>query len=157
MKNHFFCALGCAAALLAAGCASTSAEQSSQAQVSVKAIQSEDVAGVVISGKNVGDTILTALQKNDFSMAQKLPIGDGKNTFTQKKFNALYAKVKEQGGIDSFSYLGDLNMRPYHRLLWKVSFKDQPGKAGAGVDVLFEVVMVKLNGADRAAGFSFRQ
>ena len=102
MKNHFFCALGCAAALLAAGCASTSAEQSSQAQVSVKAIQSEDVAGVVISGKNVGDTILTALQKNDFSMVQKLPIGDGKNTFTQKKFNALYAKVKEQGGIELY-------------------------------------------------------
>ncbi|MBE6380631.1 MAG: hypothetical protein E7047_06850 [Lentisphaerae bacterium] len=160
MKLGFYSISCCAAALLLAGCQSTNQAQNSsmEAAPSVGQISSNDVDVVRAVGSNIGDRILTALQNNDYSLVKDLPIGDGKNVFTQEKFDQLYQKVQDQGGIVSFAYLGDLNMRPYHRMLWKVSFKDKPElKDGAGVDVLFEVVMVKLNDSYRAAGFAFRQ
>lgn len=160
MKRSFYCISCCAAILAFAGCHSTSDEKvsSTQAAPSIGQISNDDITVVRAVGNNVGERILTALQKNDYSLVKDLPVGDGKVVFTQEKFDELYKKVQSQGGIGSFTYLGDLNMRPYHRMLWKVSFNDDPAKQnGNGVDVLFEVVMVKLNDSYRAAGFAFRQ
>ena len=158
MKNSFCCVLSVGVvALLATGCASTSENSERNQPVAPMAIQSADLPQVIAVGKNIGNALLTALQKNDYSQVRDLPVGDGKTRFTEEKFKELYKRVQQQGGIAAFTYLGDLQMKPYHRLLWKVSFKDLPKHPGAGVDVLFEVVMINLNGANRAAGFSFRQ
>ena len=123
--------------------------------------QKEPIYGITtgfgsLCNVSVGADELSALQKNDYSRVQSLLIGDGKNAFPREKFDNMCADVKAYGGIAAFSYLGDMRMRPYHRLLWKVSFNDIPGKRGAGSDAMFEVVMINVNGAYRAVGFSFR-
>ena len=139
---------------LSCGCSSFGA--GSQANTAVNDFSDKDLPEVIVSGRKIGDTLLEALQKNDYSLAEKLPLGDDKQKFSKEKFDRLYKNIQKQGGIAKFSYLGDMNMKPYHRLLWKISFTDQPGKAGNGVDVMFELIMVKFNGVNRAAGFALR-
>ena len=113
----------------------------------------------VAAGRQLGDKLLTALQKKDFAMAAALPIGDKKNTLTQERFENLCAKLQQQGGIASFAWLGELKLGAYRRLLWKVEMKPQVNAAAAQnnqSDVLFELVIAKLNNSYRAVGFGFR-
>ena len=110
----------------------------------------------VIEGRLIGDTVLDALKSNNYAAVEKLPIGDEKARFTKEHFDALYKRVQSRNGIAGFQYLGDLNMKPYHRQLWKVSFNDQPGKPGEGVDMVFELVVFRRDGVNRVARFGFR-
>ena len=113
---------------------------------------------MVTEGIAIGNKVLEALSKNDYSLLENLAIGNAQNTFTQERFAKLMEKVQEQGGIVRYSYLGDLSMYPYHRLLWKVTFQNLEKKEeAAAMDVLFELHMAKVGSSFRSVGFGFRQ
>ena len=140
--------------ILSCGC--NSGSLGLQAKAAINNFSDQELPEVIASGKLIGDTLLEALQKNDYTLAENLALGDDKQKFSKEKFDRLHKNMQKHGGIVRFSYLGDMNMKPYHRLLWKISFADLPGKPGNGVDVMFELIMVKINGVNRAAGFALR-
>ena len=111
------------------------------------------------AGRLLGDKLLTALQQGNFAMVAGLPIGDKKNTLTQERFDKLCSKLKQQGNIASFVWLGDLKLGAYRRLLWKVEMNPQTSASSGqdgNSDVLFELVIAKLNNSYRVVGFGFR-
>ena len=144
----------CALAATVSGCSMFDKEQTEAPRIDTIGVQERQSA--VAEGKLIGDTLLDALKSNNYAAVEKLPIGDEKARFTKEHFDALYKRVQSRNGIAGFQYLGDLNMKPYHRLVWKVSFNDQPGKPGEGVEMVFEVVVFRRDGVNRVARFGFR-
>ena len=138
----------------ACGCASTKTETAPEPKAAVSGFANEELAVIVEQGKNLGNQLLAALKSNDFSKTANLPIGDSRNQLTEERFDKMVKKLQSNGGIYEFAYLGDMNMKPYRRLLWRVSF-DPKGKA-AGLDMIFEIAVAKLDGKFKAVGFGFR-
>ncbi len=161
MKKSLYLTLVCAAAAMAfCGCSSTkSSEESPATAIAFGDVNADNRTQVVADGRVIGDKVLQALQTNDFSLVADVPIGDEQNKFTQERFDALVKKLQAQGGIASYSYLGDLSMQTCQRLLWKVTFKKSAAKPDSpDMDVLFELIMmIEVNGSSRAAAFGFHQ
>ena len=160
MKKSVYLTLICAAsAMFFCGCSSTNSSEEPPASAAVLGdINAANRAQVISDGKVIGDKVLRALQSGNYSLIADEPIGDGQNVFTQERFDELIKKLQEQGGIASYSFLGDLSMQPYQRLLWKVTFKKSVEKPDTpDMDVLFELIMAEINGSFRAAAFGFRQ
>lgn len=149
--KYGFLSLMCCALLC--GCATT-AENKDNAKAAVSAFDAKELAAIVEQGKTLGNTLLTALKNKNYDQTKSLPIGDSRNQLTRERFDKLVEKLQSNGGIEEFAYLGDINMKPYRRLLWRVSF-DPKGKA-AGLDMVFEIVIAKLDGKFKAVGFGFR-
>lgn len=172
MKSSSFVALGLLASLFVfgSGCVSGGSDAPK-----LGAIAAEEGAAAVLIGREAGDKLLEAFQKNDFTLVKDLPFGDEKNTLTEERFQQVVEKmIRANGGLRHYVYLADFNRPPYKMLLWKATFTpaakaaaDAPDKApaaaaevpetpAAGVDVLFELVMGKLNGQPRVVGFRFK-
>lgn len=155
-----------AAALLAAGCASTGGDEGQKA-LRLTEIEHSAAESVTALGRESGGRLLKALQSGNYAATVGLPVGDEKDKLTQERFNLVVEKViKANGGIQSFSYLTDLNTPPYKLLLWKVTFapkatgdKPEPPRVAVpepGADMLFELWMGRLDGKYRIVGFRFR-
>ena len=159
------------ALLLTAGCASWGASaEAENARTRIAEIEPEAHEEVNALGRSAGDRLLKAFQTNDFALTAGIPVGDEKNTLTQRRFDEVVAKViRANGGIQACEYLTELNTPPYKMLLWKVTFAPQKNTAkdaasdaddsaatAAGLDMLFELWMGKLDGQYRVVGFRFK-
>ena len=158
MINRYFCM---AAALIigcTVGCRSAlnSADEKKSEQPRITEIEVNEFAKVAVQGRQIGDKLLQALQTGQFELVNDLAIGNDKNKFTRDRFDNLLKNLQKGGGIKEFAYLGDLNMKPYRRLLWKVSFNGQQAAKDAGGDMLFEILIARINGEYRAVAFGFR-
>ena len=152
MKFSKYCLLSAATLMVAASGCSTVKEQKSQPQIGeIAPIQ---LNAVVAQGKTLGETLLKAYLANDYKLAEKLNIGDGKNKFTKARFDRLMKIIEQHGGIAEYVYMGDLNMKPVRRLFWKVRFKGtEKFPAAADKDMFFEVRIAMLNGECKIVGF----
>lgn len=146
-------------ALLFSGCASTdNAAENTVKTPEIGVISGNEQLAATAAGKLIGNKVLEALSKNDYTLLNGLAIGNEGSQFTVERFNNLMKKVQGQGGISQYSYLGDLSMYPYHRMLWKVTFKNlEKSEVKAAMDVLFELHIAKVGDSYRAVGFGFRQ
>ena len=152
MKFSKYCLLPAAAVLIAASGCSTVKEPEQAPQISeIAPIQ---LNAVIAQGRKAGETLLKSYQLNDYKAAEKINIGDGKNKFSQERFDRLVKVFSQQGGIAAYSYMGDMNMKPVRRLFWRISFKgSEKYPAAADRDMLFEVRIAMLNGECRIVGF----
>ena len=155
MKLPEYCLTGILAAVLAAGCSTTGDKSVPEKDnVQISAITELDLQSAVSAGVKMGDNLLYAFKQKKFDLAAGIPVGDEKKRLTQEKFDSLVKKLDKAGGIADYTYLGDLAFGAYRRLLWKVEFKGVE-KAPAA-DMLFEVLVIRVNGQYRVAGFGFR-
>lgn len=155
MKLPEYCLTGILAAVLAAGCSTTGDKKAAAKEKNqITAITDLDLQSAVSAGVKMGDNLLYAFKQNKFELASGIPLGDEKKRLTREKFDARVKGLEKAGGIADYTYLGDLAYGAYRRLLWKVEFK---GVGNAPVaDMLFEVLVVRINGQYRVAGFGFR-
>ena len=155
MKKINICAARLLCGVVFSGCSSIKADPAdADSKQQISSFDEQELAVTIRQGKELGAQLLTALKNKDYQQTVGLPIGDAKNQLTKERFDKLVEKLQTNGGIHEFAYLGDVNMKPYRRLLWKVSF-DPQGKA-AGLDMIFEMVIAKLDGKFKAVGFGFR-
>lgn len=155
LPEYYCLIVGMAAALLANGCSSTADPKTEEKKPELTAITAVDLHNAVKAGTQMGDTLLKALKTKNYALIATVPVGDEKAKLTEAKFNSLVKNLDKAGGIADSSYLGDLAYGNYRRLLWKVCFKGIKGKAQQP-DMLFDVVVIRLNGQYRVAGFGFR-
>ena len=159
MKQSGFLFLTAAVCMLFfAGCATAEqTAENAENKVAVGTIADVYTAAADMQGKIIGDTLLEALKTQKFELADSLKIGDSKNQLTREKFTSLCERIGKQGGVADYAYLGSLNMKPYRRLMWKVVLGAKtPGENPGGIDIVFEVVVGKIDNEIRAVGFGFR-
>ena len=136
------------------GCSTTDGGKAAEAEPKISEIAPVQLNAVVAQGKTLGEMLLKAYQTNDYKLAEKLNIGDDKNKFSQSRFDRLMKVFEQFGGISSYSYMGDMNMKPVRRLFWRLSFAGSiKDPAAANRDMLFEVRIAMLNGECRIVGF----
>ncbi|MBO5923027.1 MAG: hypothetical protein J6Q81_00805 [Lentisphaeria bacterium] len=149
--SKYSLSLAAAVMVAASGCTSTKEQEKAPQIGEIAPIQ---LNAVIAQGRTLGEALLKAYQLNDYKAAEKINIGDGKNKFTQERFDRLVKVFNQMGGIAGYSYMGDMNMKPVRRLFWRVSFKgSEKAPAAAGRDMLFEVRIAILNGDCRIVGF----
>ena len=142
------------ASLAAAGCSTTNGTDTEEPKTQLGEIAPSQLGAVIAQGKELGDKLLQAYSVNDYKMAENLSIGDGKNKFSQDRFDRLAEIFSQFGGIKQYSYMGELNMKPARRLFWKLSFKgSKKVPAAADRDMLFEVRIAMIKGQCRIVGF----
>ena len=155
MKLPEYCLTGILAAVLAAGCSTIGGKNAAEKEKNqISAITELDLQSAVSAGRKMGDDLLESFKSKDFALASGIPIGDEKKRLTREKFDARVKSLEKAGGIAGYTYLGDLAYGAYRRLLWKVEFKGVENTPAA--DMLFEVLVVRINGQYRLAGFGFR-
>lgn len=136
------------------GCSTTDGGKAAEAQPKISEIAPIQLNAVIAQGKTQGEMLLKACQTKDYKQAAKLNIGDSKNKFSQNRFDRLVKVFDQFGGISSYAYMGDMNIKPVRRLFWRVSFKGSvKAPAAADRDMLFEVRIAMLNGECRIVGF----
>ena len=136
------------------GCSTTDSGKAVEVKPKISEIAPIQLNAVVAQGKTLGEELLKAFQADDYKLAAKLKIGDDKNKFSQSRFDRLAKVFKQVGGISSYSYMGDMNMKPVRRLFWRLSFNGSIKEpAAADRDMLFEVRIAMINGECRIAGF----
>ena len=155
MKKMLFCISAVLIVCGFAGCRSGAVGDSQKDQPRIAEIKADEIAKVELQGRRTGDELLKALQTGNFALTSTLAVGDGKNKLTEERFGKLLKNLQKIGGIKGFEYLGALIMKPYRRLLWKVSFKGK-APAAAEADMLFELLIGHVNGEYRTVGFGFR-
>ena len=153
MKRFFQCAAAAALLVLLGACSMFEADKT--AAVKIDAIEVNDREAAISEGHNIGKTLMEAVKNNDFAAVETLPIGDGKVKYPKEKFDNLVKLVQARGGIASYSYLGEMNMKHYIRLFWKVTFAGTADKKGSDIDMFFELNIVKLDGVNRVSAFGF--
>ena len=152
LKYYLLPAVGGALAL--AGCSTTDSGKAAEVKPKISEIAPIQLNAVIAQGRAQGEALLKAYQANDYKLAEKLKIGDDKNKFSQGRFDRLMKFFTQLGGISSYSYMGDINMKPVRRLFWRLSFAGSiKDPAAANRDMLFEVRIAMLNGECRIVGF----
>ena len=142
------------AALAAAGCSTTNSSKAEEPKTQISEIAPIQLGAVVAQGKDLGEKLLQAYMVNDYKLIANLNIGDDKNKFSQDRFDRLAKIFNQFGGVNQYSYMGELNMKPARRLFWKLSFKgSEKVPAAADKDMLFEVRIAMINGQCRIVGF----
>ncbi|MBE6367242.1 MAG: hypothetical protein E7052_04960 [Lentisphaerae bacterium] len=141
------------------GCSTAAETQKNRAEQapdknSIGVISAMEAMSASAFGRDLGDKLLAALQKNDFAAVQSLPLGVGHSEFSKEKFEQLCKKLRSQNGIAKFAYLTDLKLGRYRRLLWKVELNAASAENSA--DVIFELIVAKVQNRYRVAGFGFR-